>query len=49
MQANNRDAGSLWDMISAIHRIQEFTASLTYEAYLSSVLIQSAVKDSLKF
>ena len=25
MQANNRDAGSLWDMVSAIYHIQEFT------------------------
>jgi uncharacterized protein with HEPN domain len=32
MQANNRDAGSLWDMVQAIHRIQEFTANLSYEA-----------------
>lgn len=44
MPANNRDAGSLWDMVSAIHRIQEFTANLTYEAYLDSALIQSAVE-----
>lgn len=44
MQANNRDAGSLWDMVNAIRRIQEFTANLTYEAYLDSALIQSAVE-----
>ncbi len=29
MQANNRDAGSLWDMVQAIHRIQEFTMEFT--------------------
>ena len=38
MQANNRDAGSLWDMVSAIHGIQE----------LNSVLIQSAVERQLE-
>jgi uncharacterized protein with HEPN domain len=48
MQANNRDAGSLWDMVNAIHRIQEFTTNLTYEAYLDSVLIQSAVERQLE-
>lgn len=48
MQANKRDAGSLWDMVGAIHRIQEFTANLTYEAYLDSVLIQSAVERQLE-
>jgi uncharacterized protein with HEPN domain len=44
MQANSRDAGSIWDMVHAIHRIQEFTANLTDEAYLDSALIQSAVE-----
>jgi uncharacterized protein with HEPN domain len=44
MQANNRDAGSLWDMVNAIYRIQEFTMDLTYEAYLGSSLVQSAVE-----
>lgn len=44
MQANNRDAGSLWDMLQAIDRIQEFTADLSYEAYLDSILVQSAVE-----
>ncbi|WP_316434665.1 hypothetical protein [Leptolyngbya sp. NK1-12] len=51
MQTNNRDAGSLWDMANAIRRIQEFTANLTYDAYLNaylnSVLIQSAVERQL--
>ena len=31
-------------MVNAIHRIQEFTTNLTYEAYLDSALIQSAVE-----
>ena len=48
MQANNRDAGSLWDMVSAIYRIQEFTTNLTYNAYLDSGLIQSAVERQLE-
>ncbi|MBD0268779.1 MAG: DUF86 domain-containing protein [Cyanobacteria bacterium Co-bin8] len=48
MQANNRDAGSLWDMVNAIHRIQEFTKNLTYEAYLDSILVQSAVERQLE-
>lgn len=48
MPANNRDAGSLWDMVNAIYRIQEFTANLTYEAYLDSTLIQSAVERQLE-
>jgi len=38
MQANNRDAGSLWDMVSAIRWIQDFTTSLADAAYLDSVL-----------
>jgi uncharacterized protein with HEPN domain len=48
MQVNNRDAGSLWDMANAIRRIQEFTANLTYDAYLESLLIQSAVERQLE-
>lgn len=48
MQANNRDIGSLWDMVNAIHRIQEFTVDLTDEAYLDSLLIQSAVERQLE-
>ncbi len=48
MQVNNRDAGSLWDMVQAIHLIQEFTANLTYDTYLESALIQSAVERQLE-
>jgi len=48
MQANNFDGGSLWDMIQAIQRIQEFTATLSYENYLDSLLIQSAVERQLE-
>lgn len=48
MQANNRDAGSLWDIVQAIYRIQEFTANLSYEAFLKSLVIQSAVERQLE-
>ena len=48
MQGNNRDAASLWDMAQAIRHIQEFTASLTYEDYLESLLIQRAVERELE-
>jgi len=48
MQANNRDAASLWDMVQAIRRIQEFTANLSFEDYQESILIQSAVERQLE-
>lgn len=48
MQANNFDAGFLWDMIQAIQRIQEFTTTLSYDNYLDSLLIQSAVERQLE-
>lgn len=35
-------------MVSAIRRVQEFTASLTYEAYLDNILVQSAVERQLE-
>ncbi|NJL19626.1 MAG: DUF86 domain-containing protein [Leptolyngbyaceae cyanobacterium SM1_3_5] len=41
---NNRDAASIWDMVQAIHRIQEFTANLPFENYVESLLVQSAVE-----
>ncbi|MBW4489936.1 MAG: DUF86 domain-containing protein [Trichocoleus desertorum ATA4-8-CV12] len=44
MQANNRDATSLWDMAQAIRRIQEFTQGASLEDYLASVFMQSAVE-----
>lgn len=44
MQANNRDATSLWDMAEAIRRIQEFTRDRTLNEYLESILMQSAVE-----
>jgi uncharacterized protein with HEPN domain len=44
MQTNNRDAGSLWDMLQAIRRVEDFTANLAYDDYLENVLIQSAVE-----
>ncbi|WP_250121471.1 HepT-like ribonuclease domain-containing protein [Chroococcidiopsis sp. CCMEE 29] len=48
MQANNRDAASLWDMVQAVRRIQEFTANLSFEDYQESILIQSAVERQLE-
>ncbi|WP_289500116.1 HepT-like ribonuclease domain-containing protein [Gloeocapsopsis sp. IPPAS B-1203] len=48
MQASNRDAAALWDMISAVRRIQEFTANLSFENYQESLLIQSAVERQLE-
>jgi uncharacterized protein with HEPN domain len=35
-------------MMNAIHLIQEFTANLSYDAYLESVLTQSAVERQLE-
>ena len=48
MLPNNRDAGFIWDMLQAITKIQRFTASLSFEDYLNSVLIQSAVERQLE-
>lgn len=48
MPNKNRDVGSLLDMINAIHQAQDFTANLTYETYLDSALIQSAVERQLE-
>ena len=48
MPVNNRDAGSLWDILQAIHLIQDFTENLAYDAYLESILIQSAVERQLE-
>lgn len=44
MQANSRDAGSLWDMVQAIQEIQEDTAGLTYEDFLESRIVRRAVE-----
>ncbi|BAU12059.1 hypothetical protein LEP3755_25870 [Leptolyngbya sp. NIES-3755] len=44
MLMNNRDATSLWDMVQAIRRIQEFIGTLTLDEYLNSLLVQSAVE-----
>ncbi len=48
MQPNERDAAYLWDMLQAARRLQEFTADLSREAYIESVLIQSAVERQLE-
>lgn len=48
MPANNRDAASLWDMVQAIRLVQEFTVGASYEAYLESALVRSAVERQLE-
>ena len=48
MPQNNREAAYLWDMLQAGRRIREFTAGLSYEGYLDSILIQSAVERQLE-
>jgi len=48
MPPNNHEAGCLWDMLQAARRIQEFTAGISYEGYLDSALIQSAVERQLE-
>lgn len=44
MQANDRDAASLWDMSQAIRRILEFTQDVSLADYLTNILMQSAVE-----
>lgn len=48
MPPNNREAGYIWDMLESARRIREFTAGLSYEDYLESILIQSAVERQLE-
>lgn len=48
MSAKNRDISSLWDMVNAIRRIQEFTANMTEDDDLASALVQSAVERQLE-
>ncbi|AFZ19263.1 HepT-like ribonuclease domain-containing protein [Allocoleopsis franciscana] len=48
MPPNNREAGYLWDMLQAARRLQEFTTGVSYQAYLDSVLLQSAVERQLE-
>jgi hypothetical protein len=36
-------------MVQAIHRIQEFTAGLSFDDYQASILIQVPLKDNSKF
>lgn len=43
-----RDAAYLWDMVQAITKVQEFTKNVTYDDYLASHLIQSAVERQLE-
>ncbi len=44
MQNNDRNLASIWDMVEAIRRIQQFTTDVNYSEYLESILIQSAVE-----
>ena len=44
MLPNNCDAGFIGDRLQAIAKIQQFTANLSFEDYLNSVLVQSAVE-----
>ncbi len=44
---NKRDAAYLWDMLQAIDKIQDFIKDVSYNEYLSSYLIQSAVERQL--
>ena len=48
MPPTSREAGYLWDMLQAARRLQEFTAGVSFEAYLESVLFQSAVERQLE-
>ncbi len=48
MPPTNREAGYLWDMLQAARRLQEFTVGLSYEDYLNSILLQSAVERQLE-
>ncbi|MEG3907396.1 DUF86 domain-containing protein [Microcoleus sp. w1-18aA5] len=47
MPANDRDSASLWGMEQAIRRIQQFTTDASYDTYLESVFMQSAVERQL--
>ena len=44
MQSSNRDGASVWDMTRAIKHIQSFTKDVTFEEYLNTALIISAVE-----
>ena len=48
MPPNSREAGYLWDMLQAALRLQQFTAGVSYEDYLNSILLQSAVERQLE-
>ena len=48
MSLNKRDIESIWDMVDAIVKIQEFTRTMEEEDYLDSELVQSAVERKLE-
>ena len=43
-----RDAASLWDMVEAIKRVQEFIADVSYEEYVDNVLLHSGVERQME-
>ncbi|MEL6351432.1 MAG: HepT-like ribonuclease domain-containing protein [Cyanobacteria bacterium J06627_28] len=47
-EVSERDAGYIWDMLQAIKHIRQFTQGLSYDDYVSSHLIQSAVERKLE-
>ena len=48
MSSKNRDAAYLWDMVQAISHVQNFVEDITYDDYINSHLIQSAVERQLE-
>jgi len=44
MATPNRDLAALWDMIQAIHHIQDFTNGLSCDDYAKNLMVQRAVK-----
>jgi uncharacterized protein with HEPN domain len=48
MQPNKLDVQSIWDMVDAIAKIQEFTIGMDESDYLENELVQSAVERKLE-
>ena len=48
MQLNKLDIQSIWDMVDAITKIQEFTIAMDESDYLENELVQSAVERKLE-
>jgi uncharacterized protein with HEPN domain len=47
MLPNKLDIQSIWDMVDAIAKIQEFTIGMDESDYLENELVQSAVQERL--